>query len=206
MKIQSLFLVAVVLLSGCAGSSKKDKIAPEVSAYEKPKDSSIRLEGVEFPYCLWYNPEQWILFDSPFDAGQDVSEWTLVLIDLQEQVSIGKDVEKKAFAKTYAYKEKNVSREAYKDFVQSKVLGQDKESLIMFKDLGSEERLVNHIKVSSWTFEIQYQNIDPITVFLYFYSDNDGSVAITTFTPSKKWKENKKEMEELLNGFCLMQP
>jgi len=207
MRIVGLLLVAIALsLSGCGWGKKKNQMTPEIQAYTKPEGATVRLEGQKFPYCVWYNPEQWIIFDTPFDACDEVSEWTLVLIDLEKQVSIGKDVEKRAFAKTYTYEEKNVSRSAYKDFVQKKVLGQDKENLVLFKDLGSEERIVNNIKVFAWKFLVEYQNAGSITTYLYFYSDNEGSVAITTMTSSDKLKENEKEMEEFLNGFCLLQP
>lgn len=208
MKLAAIVLAGAALiagLSGCGKNNKEAKIAPEVQAYEKPEDATVRLEGQQFPYCVWYDPSKWIIVDSPFDPCDEVSEWTLVLIDLEKQVSLGKDVEKKAFAKTYTYEEKNVSRSTFKEFVQSKVLGGDKENLLVFKDLGSEERLVNNIKVFAWTFEVEYQNIAPITAFLYFYSDNGGSVSIATFTPSDKWKENKEDMQEFLNGFCLLQ-
>lgn len=209
MRLAGVVLAAVCVIcafSGCGEKEKKQKFAPEIQSYKKPEDATVRLEGQKFPYCVWYNPDKWIIVDTPFDSCDDISEWTLLLVDLEKQVSLGKDLEKKAFAKTYTYEEKNVSRSAFKDFVQSKILGGDKENLIMFKDLNSEERLVNNIKVFSWTFEVEYQKIGPITVFLYFYSDNEGSVSITAFTPSDKWKENKKDMEAFLNGFCLLQP
>lgn len=209
MRLAGVVLAAVCVIcafSGCGEKEKKRKIASEIQSYKKPENATVRLEGQKFPYCVWYNPDKWIIVDTPFDSCDDISEWTLLLVDLEKQISLGKDLEKKAFAKTYTYEEKNVSRSSFKDFVQSKILGGDKENLIMFKDLNSEERLVNNIKVFSWTFEVEYQKIGSITVFLYFYSDNEGSVSITAFTPSDKWKENKKDMEAFLNGFCLLQP
>jgi hypothetical protein len=209
MRLAGVVLAAVCVIcafSGCGEKEKKRKIASEIQSYKKPENATVRLEGQKFPYCVWYNPDKWIIVDTPFDPCDDISEWTLLLVDLEKQISLGKDLEKKAFAKTYTYEEKNVSRSSFKDFVQSKILGGDKENLIMFKDLNSEERLVNNIKVFSWTFEVEYQKIGSITVFLYFYSDNEGSVSITAFTPSDKWKENKKDMEAFLNGFCLLQP
>jgi len=208
MKLAPVTFIAVALLmslSSCGLKKQKDKITPEVQAFQRPKDATVRLEGQQFPYCVWFDPNKWIILDTPFDRSKDISEWTLVLVDLEDQVSIGKDIEKKAFAKSYTYEEKNISRAAYKEFVQSKVLGQDKESLMTFKDLGSEERLVSGIKIFAWRFMVEYQNVGSITTFLYFYSDNDGSVAITTFTPSEDWKKNASAMEGLLNGFCLLQ-
>ncbi len=205
--MQFLVVMGAMLLCmfGCSHKKHQDTMTPEVQAYERPSDASIRLEGQQFPYCLWYNPSKWIIFDTPFDACDDVSEWTLVLVDLDQQASIGKDVEKRAFAKTYTYEEKSVSKASYKEFVQAKILGQDKESLLAFKDLGSEERLVNNIKVLFWKFMVDYEGVGSITTLLYFYSDNEGSVAVTTFTPTADLKRNEADMEALLNGFCLLQ-
>ncbi|MCC5832530.1 MAG: hypothetical protein JJU12_05760 [Chlamydiales bacterium] len=205
MRFAGIVLAAGVLIGVLSGCGRREEIAPEIRSYEKPADATVRLEGQKFPYCLWYDPDKWLIIDTPFDPCDDVSEWTLLLVDLDKEISLGKDLEKKAFAKTYTFEEKNVSRASFKEFVQSKVLGGDKENLVMFKDLVSEERLVNNIKIFAWRFEVEYQKIGSITVFLYFYSDSDGSVAITTFTSSDKWKENKKDMEEFLNGFCLLQ-
>ncbi len=204
MKTVHVFLVLALTLCGCS-SQKKEKITPEVPSFQKPENATVRLEGQAYPYCLWYNPEQWIIVNTPFDSCDEASEWTLVLADLEGEVSIGKNLEKKAIAKTYTYEEKNVSQTAYKDFVQKKFMSQNKENLLAFKDLGSEERIVNGLKLFSWKFQVEYKDIGSITTFLYFYSDSDGSVSVTTFTPSDKWKKNEKEMENLLNGFCLLQ-
>lgn len=206
MRLGGVILAGIVLTIGFSGCSTKENIPGQIQSYKKPENATVRLEGQKYPYCVWFDPKKWIIVDTPFDPCDEISEWTLVLLDLEKEVSIGKNIEKKAYAKTYPYKESNISRSDYKDFVQTKILGHNKESLQMFKDLGSEERLINGIKVFAWTFEVQYQNIEPITAYLYFYSDGEGSVAITTFTPSNKWKENKRNMEGFLNGFCLMQP
>lgn len=197
-------LMFLVGFSAC-GKKQKDTLANQIQAYQKPEDATVRLEGQKFPYCVWYDPNKWLIINSPFDSCDDISEWTLILADLEKQVSIGKHLEKKAFAKTFTYEEKNLSKAKYKDFVQTKILGGDKENLLMFQDLGSEERLVNGIKIFAWKFKVKYQTIGSIITFLYFYTDNTGSVAVATHTPADEWKKNQKDMEEFLNGFCLLQ-
>jgi hypothetical protein len=202
MKKCSLIFAAILALTGCAKEKKEYEIRAELAAYSRPENATDRIEGQKFPYCLWYDPAKWMIWDTPFDTGKEVAEWNLILLDPMQRRSLGKHTVINAGASTYVFPEKNLARQDFKSLIQERMIG--KGGLDAFADYSSDERIVNNIKLFSWNFTFTPANSEPITAYLYFYSDNEGSVSIITYTLSEKWEENKEDMLGLLNGFCLL--
>ena len=200
-----IFVSTIIIslsLWGCGHKTEENARGSEIPSFQRPSNATDRIEGQKFPYCLWYNPKEWMIWETPFESKGEVSEWNLVLVDSKDRQSIGKNTKIRAETSTYPYKDKNLAKKDFKALIQNRIV--KKGNLEEFVDLGSEDRLVNNLKVYAWNFKFKYANSDEITAYVYFYSDSDGSVAIVSFTPTAHWEENKDAMINLLNGFCLL--
>lgn len=202
MKKLCVVCAMMLLVVGCGKKTEKQEIRGEIPAFHTPANASNRIEGQRYPYCLWYNPNQWMIWHTPFDTGGEAAEWNLVLIPLDERKSIGKETKIRARVSTYPYADRNLSQQEFKMVIQSKII--NKNSLESFVDLGSGERIVNHLKIFFWDFLFKPTGATAMRASIYFYSDNEGSVAIAAYSQADQWEENKGAITDLLNGFCLL--
>ena len=202
-----LSLIACLILFGCQHSHKNTEPegVPEIRSYSKPDDATSKIEGADVPYCLWYDPSKWMITYTPFYAeNKDKKEWDwiLILIEPEKRKTLGENTETRgSLALLYSDKEKKRSEEEIKKRVQDSLFkGRNLEE---FEDLGSEERLVNGFKVFAWKFKTKLPDLGDRIFYNYYYTSDQGSVSLVTLTNLQDWKKNEKDVEELLNGFCM---
>lgn len=199
---RSVAAAILITLAFCGCQKKETDSIREVQIFHRPKNATNCVEGSKLPYCLCYDPSKWMIWQTacPTEEG---AEWNLILTDTKDREMIGKNMVIRAETRAYPYKDKSLGRKDFKELIQSRIV--KKGNIVEFVDLGSEDRIVNNLKVFAWNFRFKYTDAQETTAYIYFYSDNQGSVALVSFTPSDEWEANKADMIELLNGFCILQ-
>lgn len=150
---------------------------------QKNVDATSEVTGKEVNYCLSYNPEKWELLKENLN---DVAEYSFKLS--------GGD----AYAMVIPEEEVTPLEDApYIIFEGAKMSGVQDIKLIKM-----ENHLVNGTEVLYlvWSGKI----MDTEFTYIYnIYSGDKGTVQVVTYTLNDLLDNNKEEMEELLNGFCI---
>lgn len=194
--------IAIVLCLAECTNQERPRTVSEFPSFQRPSNATARIEGQQFPFCLWYNPQQWMIWNTPFGSGNDVIEWHLALIEPKERVSIGRNTKISGSAATHVYADVDVTENEFRSIISNHLM----KTYILDKivDLQSDERIVNGIKVYAWNFTFKPVGQKAHTAFVYFYSDGYGSVSVMAHTLSEEWEHNKQTIIDLLNGFCLL--
>ncbi|QEL13410.1 hypothetical protein [Limnoglobus roseus] len=90
----------------------------------------------------------------------------------------------------------DVPLETLKRAVLQNIRTHDEDAKIVLE----EKRTVNGKEILCLTFEATVTDI-PVTYYGYYYSGDEGSIQILTYTGRKLFKEYKPDMEAFLNGF-----
>lgn len=161
------------------------KDAPFEEVIQKNPDSTDKITGKDVSYCLWYNNEKWELLKENLNT---VAEYSFKMTDGD------------AFAMIIPEKEVTPLEDApYIIFEGAKHSGVED-----IKILKMENHLVNGVEVLYliWSGKI----MDTKFTYMYnIYSGEKGTVQVVAYTLDDLMDDKKEEMEELLNGFCIVE-
>lgn len=205
----SLFIIALMSLTvvGCHQKSKSTS-SSGIEKFDRPNASSYQVEGISVPYVLGYDPDVWMIVDTPFHSRSEEStwDWMFMMITPSERKSLGPETPSEgSVAFIFSDTEKNRTSAQIKERVQNDFLkGLHLED---FQDMGSEERVVNGVKVFAWKFKVTTtQKLKESNTWIfdnYYASGEFGSVSVVTMTLPDLWDKNEEDIEDLLNGLSI---
>lgn len=178
-----------VLLSTDGTWKYKTDITPgyetrlDTLTFEKGKDATFLLKGQKVKYGVWLDPKKW-----KFKAGEedDSKEYKLILK--------GEDAYAMIIPERIIIPTNNLVEIALKN---SKKAAPDA------RLVRQEIRKINGVVVTLAEIRGTIEGIN--FVYLgYYYGDKEGTVQFVTCTSDKLYSKYKKGMEDLLNGFVIL--
>jgi hypothetical protein len=197
-------LLSFLCLLAITACQKKDREYRKDGIYtaKRPKSAEWKIEGVHHSYCLWYDPNLWMIFSNPiFNKEQKDQEWLLVLLKPEDRKVISQHSNFLSTAFIFSYDETNRSIEEIKQRVTDNFIKY--KDIQEFKDLGAEERIINGRKVWMWRLRITASGLGSQVIESYYFTSEEGSVSLVTLTSQDHWEEYREAIEDLLNGFCM---
>jgi len=194
MRIPLSFLLAAAILSTC-GLRAEDKRAKTADGkdvllkadgtwsylgeYNKDRKATLAYKGKRRTFAVYLLPDTWKKLDK-VDNGVEVG-------------FEHKDGEMQAFI----FAERiEIPLDKLKKIVLENMQALDKNAKIVFE----EKRTVNGKKVLCLALEAAVEGIE-VVYYGYYYSGDEGTIQVVTWTGRKLFKELKPEMEDFLNGF-----
>jgi hypothetical protein len=166
---------------GCEGQA--DLPARRAKEFQKDEKAVLRYKGKKGKFALWLVPGLWKQeepsnqFAEAQFAHKDDEAWATVIA---ERVQTPMSALKKA---------------ALENAKQG-----DKEAKIVKE----EARVVNWSEVLCLEIEASTEGV-PMTLYGYYYSGDQGTIQVLTWTSRNLFQELKPEMERFLNGFEIIQ-
>jgi len=159
------------------------KISPYNEIFRKSNASTKQIDGKIVPYCLWYNPDQWLLLEKNLNPS---AEYSFTLKDGNVFAMILPE-----------------TNEIYLDNIATIVIEGAKLNGVTNPIIIEQELLLNNgVKVLSlkWSGEIMGVRF----VYSYFiYSGKKGTVQTVAYTLEDMYEKNKEAMDLFLQGYCM---
>ncbi|MBW3539190.1 MAG: hypothetical protein KY476_02875 [Planctomycetes bacterium] len=195
MRLALSFLLAAASLSGCGTGAQEQRAKTEdgkdaileadgtwsdVGKYTKDKNATLAYTGKRGTFAMYLVPDTWKKLDEVDNEDAEVEfdhkDGDVYAMIIAERIMVPLNTLKKiAFDNIRAL---------------------DESAKIAFE----EKRTVNGKNVLCLTIEATVEGI-PFTYHNYYYSGDEGSFQVMTFTGRNLFKEYKPEMEAFLNGF-----
>jgi len=159
---------------------KDDGTWSYAAEYKRDKKATLAYSGKRKTFAVYLVPNTWKKLDKVDNDAAEVGfihkEGDIVSLIIAERLEIPLATLKKAAIENARMADRNA------------------------KIVHEEKRTVNGKEMLCLTIEAEINDV-PFTFFGYYYSGDEGSFQILTWTGRKLFKEAKPEMEEFLNGF-----
>jgi hypothetical protein len=152
--------------------------------FSTPASSKEVLKGSNVDYQVHYNKEKWERLEKNLNEN---AEYSLIHSDKNSYAII---IPEKI----------SIPVENLKNIVISNARNASKN----VKVLVEEERTVNNTKVIMLNIQADIQGMTFVYLY-YIYSNEKASIQLIGFTTDELYEEYKKDMEDLLNGFEVIQ-
>ncbi len=148
--------------------------------YEKSKNQTFLVKSNKFNIGIWLNPKEW-----SFSKGKDTDEFEF------QFENKGAEIYGMFLSEKLQIPIENLKSIAYEN---AKSAAPD------LRIIKEDYRLVNGIKVFMMQMTGTINGIS-FTYFGYYYSNENGTIQLLTYTSGNQFNENYKIMEDFLNGF-----
>lgn len=153
------------------------------TAFEKPANAKSKVSGSDSFYEIWYNAKEWKRIPSgrvneSADVVMTYQKGDIYLMTIYEKIQIPIE---------------NLMQIALKN-AQGAASGVE----VIHKEM----RMVNGKEVGHMQMVGSTNGID-FTYYSYYYSNENGTVQVTTFTGQNLFEEYRPAMEALLNGLII---
>jgi hypothetical protein len=152
--------------------------------FKKPAEAVLQYKGKRGTFALYLLPSVWRRVDNPTNPSAEVQftrkDGDAFAMVIAERIAVPLDTLKAAALENMKKADKGA------------------------KILKEEKRVVNGKEVLCLTMNAQPVGV-PITFYSYYYSGNEGSIQVVTWTGQSLFQEMKPEMENFLNGFSILE-
>jgi len=179
----------VILNTNGTWKYKADVVTPgyetrlDTPAFEKNKDATFLLKGKRVKYGVWLDPKKW-KFEATDDEGQ--REYILTLK--------GEDAYVMAIPERMSMSMNNLVDIALQN---SKKVSSDAHIV------HEETRKINGLIVKQAEIRGTVSGINAVYIG-YYYSGPAGTIQLVGYTSDKLYNQYKKEIQNLLNGFVIL--